>query len=233
MVFRFEIKQPWKEVLGCVGWQEAQHKLATCVQSPESQICINVLLLCISVPNVSWAASKAAWTEGGRSPVSTSGAPNIWRTQTCCSESREGHEDALRAGAALLWKQAESWGCSVWRRIRGGLRALSSTYKGAGEGIFKRACGKRQGGNGFKLKESRFNLHIGKEWFSVKVMRHWHKLLIETLDASSLEVLKARLDVLGRIWSSKRCPCTQQGVELDDLYNPRDSVIPWNKQVST
>lgn len=30
--------------------------------------------------------------------------------------SRGGHEDAQRSGAHLPWRQAESWGCSSWRR---------------------------------------------------------------------------------------------------------------------
>lgn len=29
---------------------------------------------------------------------------------------QRGHEDAQRAGAAFLWGQDESWGCSAWGR---------------------------------------------------------------------------------------------------------------------
>ncbi|KFQ39850.1 hypothetical protein N332_11027, partial [Mesitornis unicolor] len=48
--------------------------------------------------------------------------------------------------------------------------------------------------NGFKLEEGRFRQNISKEFFTVRVVRHWHRLPREAVDAPSLEVFKARLD---------------------------------------
>ncbi|KFV58823.1 hypothetical protein N341_11736, partial [Tyto alba] len=48
--------------------------------------------------------------------------------------------------------------------------------------------------NGFKLREGRFRLDIRKKYFTVRVVRHWHRFPREAVVAPSLEGLKARLD---------------------------------------
>jgi len=49
-------------------------------------------------------------------------------------------------------------------------------------------------GNGLKLKEERFRLDIRKKFFTTRMMRHWHRLPRDVVDAPSLETLKVRLD---------------------------------------
>ncbi|KFM09308.1 hypothetical protein AS27_04996, partial [Aptenodytes forsteri] len=48
--------------------------------------------------------------------------------------------------------------------------------------------------NGFKLKEGRFRLDIRKKVFTVRVVKHWHRLPREAVDAPSLETFAGGLD---------------------------------------
>ncbi|KFQ63620.1 hypothetical protein N334_13283, partial [Pelecanus crispus] len=48
--------------------------------------------------------------------------------------------------------------------------------------------------HGFKLKEWRFRLDTGTKFFTVRVVRHRHRLPREVIDAPSLETFKTRLD---------------------------------------
>ncbi|KFO83972.1 hypothetical protein N320_04081, partial [Buceros rhinoceros silvestris] len=48
--------------------------------------------------------------------------------------------------------------------------------------------------DGFKLKEGRFRLDISKIFFTMRMVKHWHRLPQEVVDAPSLATLKIRLD---------------------------------------
>ena len=49
-------------------------------------------------------------------------------------------------------------------------------------------------GKWFQLKEGRFRLGIRKKLFTIRVVKHWHRLPREVVGAPSLEAFKVRLD---------------------------------------
>jgi len=69
-------------------------------------------------------------------------------------------------------------------------------WEGIPKGIFSeflRLLGRAKE-NGFKVKEGRFSLDIGKKFFTIRVVRHWHRLPREVVDIPSLETFKVRLE---------------------------------------
>jgi len=84
------------------------------------------------------------------------------------------------------------------RRLRGDLitafQCLKGAYRKDGKNIFSRACCYRTRNNSFKLREGRFRLDIRKKCFRIRVVKRWHRLPREVVEALCLETFKARLD---------------------------------------
>jgi len=68
------------------------------------------------------------------------------------------------------------------------------------------------------LKEGRFRLDIRRKFFTLRVVRPWHGLPREAVDAPSLPVFKARLDgALSHLEWWKGSLLMAGGLELDGL----------------
>jgi len=81
-----------------------------------------------------------------------------------------------------------------WVVLTVGFQYLKEAYVKAGEGLLVRECSDRARGIVFKLKECGLRLDTRKKFFTMKVVRHWHRLPREVVDARSQEAFKARLD---------------------------------------
>jgi len=85
-------------------------------------------------------------------------------------------------------------------------------------GLFTRACSDRTSSNSCKLKEDRFRSDVRKKLFTMRVVRHWHRLPRQAVAAPSLEAFKARLDgaLSNLIWWKVSLPMPGE-LELEDL----------------
>jgi len=100
-----------------------------------------------------------------------------------CWEERLGELGLVSLGKRRLWGDLRA----AWQYLKG-------AYKKDGDRLFSRAWSDRTRSNSFKLREGRFRLDIRKKCFVMRVVKPWHRLPREVVDAPSLETLKAGLD---------------------------------------
>lgn len=91
------------------------------------------------------------------------------------------------------------WFSSLEKRNLRGEPSLLTTASRAGETEggavpFSLVTSDRTDGNGTKVHQGRFRLGIRKDFFTVRVVKHWNRLTSEMVDAPWLSVSKSHLD---------------------------------------
>ena len=104
------------------------------------------------------------------------------------------------------------------RRLRGDLRNASKYLQGGGQEdgarLFPVVPSDRTRGNGHKLKPSKFQLNMRKNFFPLRVTEPWPTLPREVVESPSLEIFQPRLDevLCSLLWVT----LLGQGVGLGD-----------------
>jgi len=89
----------------------------------------------------------------------------------------------------------------LWGDLIAAFQYLKLAFRKAGDVLFIGACSDRTRGNGFKLEEDRFRLDIRKKLLTVRLVRHWNRVV----PSPWRRLRPGRMGLWGT-WFRQRCP---------------------------
>ena len=108
----------------------------------------------------------------------------------------------------------------LWGDLIAAFQYLKGAYKQEGSQLFERVGNSRTRGNGLKLKEGRLRLDVRGKFFTMRVVRCWHRLPREVVDTHPWRCSRPGWMGPWAAWSSIKCggwwPCLQQGLVICD-----------------
>lgn len=111
----------------------------------------------------------------------------------------------------------ERWDCSTWSREGSGGSYQFVFCIWMKEGCIKdraRLCSvvpsETTRGNGHKLKHWRLPLNFRKDFFTLRVMEHWHRSFSQVVVSPTLDILKSHQDTVLGSW---RWPCSSRRLD--------------------
>jgi len=119
-----------------------------------------------------------------------SGERYNWNANSCVQNYWK--SESIRISRKRMYAEDNIWIHDYW--VNNLFLTFSLNVRKFADRLFRRICGNRAKGDGFKLREGRFRLDIRKKPSAVRVVRHWNRLPRAVVGAPSLETFKARLD---------------------------------------
>jgi len=169
--------------------QKANHILGCIKRSMASRSREGILPLCSAVMRPHLESCFQLWSPQHRTDMDLLEAVQRRATKMVRGLEHLSREERLRElGLFSLQKRR------LCEHLIGAFEYLKGAYKKDGDKLLSRPCCDRTRGNGFKLKEGRFRLDIKKTYFAMRVVKLWHMLPREVVDAPSLETFKVILD---------------------------------------
>ena len=167
-------------------------------------------------------------------------APQYKRRRPPGESLMKGHEDDWRTEAPRMWGKAERAGTvqPAEETAQGDPTDVYEGLKGGCKEDRARLCSvvprDRTRNNGHKLKHRTFPLNMRKHFFTVRVIKHWHRSPREMVESPSLSIFKSHL-AMG--WGNQLgWPCLSLGWGLNRWPSEvssslNHSVIPWMRKL--